>query len=155
MLQSMGVTALIASFLGSLNVKQINTKMTKASQFIQVSFFVWVAWSLLQLLLMSDLKIGRNYHSSKNPKIENTKKHSTQVRRHRNAWRNRWIITFNVKDKKIGPIPASFCLFLLFPQYNFNNTNWKKRRLCAWDSNLGSQDGRRRQNHRAMAATLM
>ena len=24
---------------------------------------------------------------------------------------------------KNGPIPASFCLFLLFSQYNFNNTN--------------------------------
>ena len=28
----------------------------------------------------------------------------------------------------------------------------KKRRWCAWDSNTGPQDGRRRQNHGAMAA---
>ena len=27
------------------------------------------------------------------------------------------------------------------------------RRWCAWDSNPGPQDGRRRQNHGAMAAT--
>ena len=52
-----------------------------------------------------------------------------------------------------GPIPASFCLFSLFSHYNFNKTNWKKHRWCAWDSNLGLQDGRRRQNHGAMAAT--
>ena len=54
---------------------------------------------------------------------------------------------------KNGPIPTSFCLFSFFSHYNFN-TNWKKRRWCAQDSNLGSQDGRRRRNHRAMAATL-
>ena len=52
---------------------------------------------------------------------------------------------------KNGPIPASFCLFWIF-SYNFN-TNWKKHRWCAWDSNLGPQDGRRRRNHGAMAAT--
>ena len=50
-----------------------------------------------------------------------------------------------------GPIPASFCLFSLFSRYNFNN--WKKRRWSAWDSNPGPQDGRRRWNHGAMAAT--
>ena len=53
---------------------------------------------------------------------------------------------------KNGPIPASFCLFSFFSCYNFN-TNWKKHRLCAWDSNPGPQDGRRRQNHGVMAAT--
>ena len=54
--------------------------------------------------------------------------------------------------KKNGPIPASFCLFSLFSRLN-PNTNWKKRRWCAWDSNPGLQDGRRKRNHRAMAAT--
>ena len=53
---------------------------------------------------------------------------------------------------KNGPIPASFCLFSFISHYNFN-TNWKKRRWCAWDSNMGPQDGRRWQNHGAMAAT--
>ena len=53
---------------------------------------------------------------------------------------------------KNGPIPASFCLFSSFPQYNFNNTNWQKPRWCAWDSNPQPYDGRCRQNHRAMAA---
>ena len=53
---------------------------------------------------------------------------------------------------KNGPIPASFCLFLLFSHYNFN-TNWKKHRWCAWETNLGPQDGRRRQNHGTLAAT--
>ena len=43
-------------------------------------------------------------------------------------------------------------LFSFFPRYNLN-TNWKKRRWCAWDSNPGPQDGKRRQNHGAMAAT--
>ena len=41
------------------------------------------------------------------------------------------------------------CLFSFFSCYNFN-TNWKKHRWCAWDSNPGLQDGRRRRNHRAM-----
>ena len=39
---------------------------------------------------------------------------------------------------KNGPIPASFCLFSFF-SYNFN-TNWKKRRWCAWDLNPGPQE---------------
>ena len=52
---------------------------------------------------------------------------------------------------KNGPFLASFCLFSFF-SYNFN-TNWKKRRWCAWDLNPGPQDGRRRRNHWAMAAT--
>ena len=65
-----------------------------------------------------------------------------------------------VKKKVVGrngpflnwPILASFCLFSFFSHYNFN-TNWKKRRWCAWDLNLGPQDGRRKQNHGAMMAT--
>ena len=52
-----------------------------------------------------------------------------------------------------GPIMASFCLFSLFSRYNFNNTNWKKCRWCAWDLNPGLQDCRRRWNHGAMVAT--
>ena len=52
-----------------------------------------------------------------------------------------------------GPIPASFCLFSFFSCYNFN-TNWKKCRWCAWDLIPGPQDGRRRWNHAAMAATI-
>ena len=55
---------------------------------------------------------------------------------------------------KNGPMSASFCLFSLFSHYNFNNTNEKKWRWCAWDLNLGPQDGRRRQHHGAMVATL-
>ena len=46
-----------------------------------------------------------------------------------------------------------YVLFSFFSHYNLN-TNLKKRRWCAWDSNLGPQDGRRRQNHGAMLATL-
>ena len=38
--------------------------------------------------------------------------------------------------------------------YNFNNLNWKKHRLCAWDSNPGLQDGERGLNHGAMATAL-
>ena len=58
----------------------------------------------------------------------------------------------NVFFKKNGPYPASFCLFLSFSHYNFNNTNWKKCRWCAQDSNLRPQDGRHRRYHGAMAA---
>ena len=56
--------------------------------------------------------------------------------------------------KKMGQSRPLFCLFLFFSRYNFN-TNWKKRRWCAWDLNLGPQDGRHRQNHGAMAATQL
>ena len=52
--------------------------------------------------------------------------------------------------KKMGQ-SRLFCFFSFFSCYNFN-TNWKKLRWCAWDSNPGPQDGRRRRNHRAMAA---
>ena len=53
---------------------------------------------------------------------------------------------------KNGPIPVSFCLFPPISLYNFNNTNWKKWRLCAWDSNPRPQDGKRRWIHGAMVA---
>ena len=70
-----------------------------------------------------------------------------------------------------GPTPASsICLFFLKMGqsrplfqfifvfsiwYNLNsNFNWKKRRWCAWDSNPGRQDGRRKWIHWAMAAPL-
>ena len=52
----------------------------------------------------------------------------------------------------MGQSRPLFCLFSFFSHYNFN-TNWKKHRWCAWDSNPGPQDGRRRQNQGAMAAT--
>ena len=45
-----------------------------------------------------------------------------------------------------------FCLFSSFSHHK-SITNWKKRRWSAWDSNPGPQNGRRRRNHRAMAAT--
>ena len=54
---------------------------------------------------------------------------------------------------KNEPILASLFIFVFFSHYNFNNTNWKKSRWCAWDLKLGPQDGRRRQSHGAMAAT--
>ena len=54
---------------------------------------------------------------------------------------------------KMGQSRPLFCLFLFLSRCNFN-TNWKKHRWCATDSNLGPQDGRRRRNHGAMAATL-
>ena len=37
--------------------------------------------------------------------------------------------------------------------YNFNNTNWKTGRWCAWDSNLGPLHGRCRWYYGADAAT--
>ena len=55
---------------------------------------------------------------------------------------------------KMGQSWPLFCLFSFFSCYNFNS-NWKNCRWCAWDSNPGPQDGRRRLNHRAMAATLV
>ena len=46
----------------------------------------------------------------------------------------------------------------LFIFVNFLDTisikNGKKHSWCAWDSNPGPQDGRRRQNHGAMAARV-
>ena len=52
--------------------------------------------------------------------------------------------------KASGPIPASFCLFSSFSRYKFNNTNWKKGRWWAWNSNPGPQDLRCTRNHWAM-----
>ena len=60
--------------------------------------------------------------------------------------------------KKIGPITASFCVYfrsLLLP-ITFTGLSptilIKIRGSCAWDWNHGLQDGRCRQNHKAMAA---
>ena len=54
-----------------------------------------------------------------------------------------------------------FCLFSSFlhliyvAKYTiWTFINWKKRSWCAWDSNPGQQDGRRRQTHWAIAAPL-
>ena len=60
---------------------------------------------------------------------------------------------FFYKNKN-GPFPASFLFIFVFSTcYNLNwNLNWKKHRWCAWDSNLGRQDGRRERIHWAMAA---
>ena len=52
----------------------------------------------------------------------------------------------------MGQSRPLFVLFSFFSHHNFN-TNLKKHRWCAWDSNPGPQDGRHRQNHGAMAAT--
>ena len=55
------------------------------------------------------------------------------------------------------PIPASFCLFSFFSHSNSNSNDkykLKKHRWCAWDSNPGRQDGRRRRIHWAIAAPL-
>ena len=53
-----------------------------------------------------------------------------------------------------GPIPAFFLFIFVFTTcYNLNsNFNWKKHRWCAWDSNLGRQDGRRKRIHWATTA---
>ena len=54
---------------------------------------------------------------------------------------------------KYGPIPASFSfIFVLFTKQF--NCKLKKHRWCAWDSNTWPQNGRRRRNHRDMAADL-
>ena len=45
----------------------------------------------------------------------------------------------------MGQSRPLFCLFSFFSRYNFN-TNWKKCRWYAWDSNPGPQDGRRIRN---------
>ena len=47
-----------------------------------------------------------------------------------------------------------FCLFSSLSNHNSNNTNWKKRRWCAWDLNPRPHDGRRRWYYGAMAAAL-
>ena len=60
-------------------------------------------------------------------------------------------LSFCLYLTQMGQSRPLFCLFSSFSSYNFNNTNWKKHRLYAWDSNPGLKDGRRRQNHRTMA----
>ena len=53
-----------------------------------------------------------------------------------------------------GPIPASlfvYCCYFLGTISIIQIV--KKGSWCTWDSNPGPQDGRRRQNHGAMAAT--
>ena len=60
---------------------------------------------------------------------------------------NKWLL-------KKWPITASFCVFFVlftfqfkWQIYNLNLINWKMRRWCAWDSNLGQQDSRCRQSY--------
>ena len=56
---------------------------------------------------------------------------------------------------KYGPIPSSFPFLFLSFSHHKSITNWKKRRWSTWYSNPGPQYGRRRRNHRAMAATTL
>ena len=57
---------------------------------------------------------------------------------------------------KYGPIPASFSFIFVLSSFQFHlqfqQYKLKKHVWCAWDSNPGEQDGRRRTNHGAMAA---
>ena len=59
---------------------------------------------------------------------------------------------------KYGPIRTSFRLIFVLSsyqhqkQFQFQHFKSKKHTWCAWDINLGLQDGRRRWNHWAMAA---
>ena len=46
---------------------------------------------------------------------------------------------------KKGPIPASFSVY--FRLFNMLQFKLKKRRWCAWESNPGRQDGRRKRIH--------
>ena len=49
--------------------------------------------------------------------------------------------------------PLFLFIFVFSTCYNLNsNLNWKKHRWCAWESNPGWQDGRRKQIHWATAA---
>ena len=50
-----------------------------------------------------------------------------------------------------GPLPASF---YVFSTRHKSNLNWQKHWWCAWDSNPRRKDGRHRQIHWAMAASL-
>ena len=53
---------------------------------------------------------------------------------------------------KRGPITASFLFICVFSTCYNLNSNLKKCRWCAWDSNSGQQDGRRERIHWATVA---
>ena len=53
----------------------------------------------------------------------------------------------------MGQSRPLFDLFSFFSLATISTQIEKKHRWCAWDSNPGPQDGRRRRNHGAMAAT--
>ena len=85
--------------------------------------------------------------------------HSKVPTRYRNIYKNvcqGWtfvqnIILFIFKWANTG----LFCLFSSSSShYNFNSTNWKKHRWCAWDSNPRPQNGRCRQYHGARPCLL-
>ena len=75
----------------------------------------------------------------------------------KNVIRRRWKKWLNSSSRSIlffknGPILASFSIyFRLFNTLQFK-LKLKKRRWCAWDSNLGWQDGRRKRIHSATVA---
>ena len=54
---------------------------------------------------------------------------------------------------KYGAIPDAFSFIFLFFSFQQQLQLEKKCRWCAFDSNLGPQESRRRQNHGAMVAT--
>ena len=66
-------------------------------------------------------------------------------------WGGRWRLAIRCQSTIIKVFRHLFWLFSFFSQQN-SNTNWKKHRCCAWDSNPGPQDGRHRRIHWAIAA---
>ena len=67
------------------------------------------------------------------------------------SYGGRKIFHFFRSLQNMGQSRPLFCFFVLFTsQINYK---LKKCRWSAWDSNPGPQDGRRRQNYRAMVAT--
>ena len=67
----------------------------------------------------------------------------------------RWAQTYPFKDTISLSLERLQFLKQLCIVHNFKPCFFKKRMDCAWDSNPGPRDGRRRQNHGAMAATLI
>ena len=65
----------------------------------------------------------------------------------------RWrLLLLYIFLKKMGQSWPLFPFIFVFSTCHNSNLNWKKRRWCAWDSNPGRQDGRRKRIHWATAA---
>ena len=59
---------------------------------------------------------------------------------------------WNIYFLKMGQSRPLFLFIFVFSTCYNLNSNWKKRRWCAWDLNPGRQDGRHKRIHWATAA---
>ena len=129
---------------------------------IQVDFLFQYSIAKLHLILLMTLASGvvivGNNSWTRDPDVVRSKPDTALINFHdyllleksKNRWKDfgngpvhiflKKVVLWHVMFFQKTTIPGLFCAFSSYP----HDINWEKRRWCAWDSNPGWQDGKRR-----------